>query len=147
MSLCKLRRHTAIFKGYTLSIPLLVNVKCITQEVEKRGKIMSSKALQEVVNSKVLFIIDEINNSDVNYSRAYPLRSCSAEVYKGSRFIVLKSYSTIIAAIDTDTDTLYDFLRYVYGYTATSAQHIAKFSHDYGKGYWGCCSRLTYRPI
>lgn len=108
---------------------------------------MSSKALQEAVNTKVLSVIDEINNSEVNYSKAYPLRSCSAEVYKGDRFIVLKSYRTIIAAIDTETDTLYDFLRYVYGYTATSAQHIAKFSHDYGAGKWGCQYRLTYRSI
>lgn len=108
---------------------------------------MSKKELQQVENSRVISIIDEINNSDVNYSRAYPLRSCSACVYKGSRFIVLKSYSTIIAAIDIETDTLYDFLRYVYGYTATSAKHIAKFSQDYGRGYWGCWSRLTYRPI
>lgn len=108
---------------------------------------MSAKELQLEDNKRILSIIDEINSSDVNYFRAYPLRTCAASVYKGSRFIVLKSYSTIVAAIDTDTDTLYDFLRYVYGYTATSAQHIAKFSQDYGKGYWGCSSRVTYRSV
>ena len=108
---------------------------------------MASKAEQLAVNGKVLSVIDEINNSDVDYSRAYPLRSCTAEVYKGTRFIVLKSYRTLIAAIDTETDTLYDFLRYVYGYTSTSAQHIAKFSKDYGAGTWGCQHKLTYRSI
>ena len=59
------------------------------------------------------------------------LRSCSADVARIGSLIVLRSYATIIACIDTRTDTLYDFLRYVYGYTSTSAQHIAKFSKDY----------------
>ena len=52
-----------------------------------------------------------------------------------------------MAAIDVRTDTLYDFLRYVYGYTSTSAQHISKFSKDYGMGKWGCANRLTYREV
>ena len=52
-----------------------------------------------------------------------------------------------MAAIDVRTDTLYDFLRYVYGYTSTSAQHIAKFDKDYGRGKWGCANRVTYRDI
>lgn len=59
----------------------------------------------------------------------------------------LRSYKTIIAVIDHETDTLYDFLRYVYGYTATSAHHIAKFNHDYCNGSWGCENRLTYREV
>ena len=62
-------------------------------------------------------------------------------------YYVLCSYCTIGAIIDTRTDTLYDFLRYVYGYTATSAQHSAKFDKDYGRGKWGCTNRLTYRDI
>lgn len=59
------------------------------------------------------------------------LRSCSADVARIGSLIVLRSYATIIACIDTRTDTLYDFLRYVYGYTTTSAQHVAKFSDDH----------------
>ena len=62
-------------------------------------------------------------------------------------YYVLCSYCTIVAVIDTHTDTLYDFLRYVYGYTSTSAQHISKFNQDYGMGKWGCTNRLTYREV
>lgn len=44
---------------------------------------------------------------------------------------VLKSYNTIVAAYDEVTGIGYDFLRKVYGYTATSAQHISKFFKIY----------------
>ena len=39
------------------------------------------------------------------------------------------------------------FLRAVYGYTSTSAQHISKFDKDYGRGTWGCKERVTYREV
>ena len=73
------------------------------------------------------------------------LRSCTAEVNHTNRFVILRSYNTLVAFIDKNTDTLYDVLRLVYGYTATSSKHIAKFNHDYGYGQWGCNSRLTWR--
>lgn len=66
-------------------------------------------------------------------------------VCKLNRFYILKSYRTIVAVIDTEDDICYDFLRKVYGYTVTSAQHIAKFQHDYGAGTWGCAYCLTWR--
>ena len=82
------------------------------------------------------------------------LRSCSAEVFDlvddttgEVLYHVLRSYNTIVAFIDPTTDTLYDVLRLVYGYTSTSAQHISKFSHDYGAGKWGCAKRVTYRDV
>lgn len=75
------------------------------------------------------------------------LRSCQAHVANIGSISVLRSYDTIIAVIDHTTDTLYDFLRYVYGYTATSAKHIAKFDHDYGNGYCGCENSLSYREV
>lgn len=59
------------------------------------------------------------------------LRSCSAWVYRTTNYHVLRSYNTIIACIDIRTGNGYDFLRMVYGYTSTSAQHISKFMHDY----------------
>ena len=59
------------------------------------------------------------------------LRSCSAMVYMVSGVAVLKSYDTVVAVIDRN-GIGYDFLRKVYGYTATSAQHITKFFEDYG---------------
>lgn len=66
-------------------------------------------------------------------------------VCKLGRFYILKSYRNIVAAIDTCDDNCYDFLRLVYGYTATSAQRIAKFRNDYGAGKWGCANVLTWR--
>ena len=59
------------------------------------------------------------------------LRTCQAYVHFTENYIYLISYRTIVAFIDTRTNTLYDVLRFVYGYTATSAQHIAKFRSDY----------------
>lgn len=63
------------------------------------------------------------------------LRTCSAytfDVYEGDtiRYKVLVSYSTIVAYFDYDGGTFFDVLRVVYGYTATSAQHIAKFKKE-----------------
>ena len=82
------------------------------------------------------------------------LRSCSATVFDivddttgEVLYHVLRSYQTIVAFIDPTTDTLYDVLRKVYGYTATSAQHISKFGQDYGNGKWGCANRVTYRDV
>ena len=63
------------------------------------------------------------------------LRSCQAHVYTTTHFTVLRSYNTMVAAIYQRTPTaapiFIDFLRLVYGYTSTRAQHIAKFKHDY----------------
>lgn len=53
----------------------------------------------------------------------------------------------VIAIIDKRTDTLYDFLRHVYGYNSTSAKHISKFSNEYGMGKWGCTHSLIYRDV
>ena len=114
------------------------------------------KSEQLAINAKVLEFIESYRNNEVRctYEPSRPLRSCSARVNYVTNsetgeilYAVLTSYNTVIAIIDYATDTLYDFLRYVYGYTATSAQHIAKFDHDYGMGKWGCTSRLTYREV
>lgn len=65
----------------------------------------------------------------------YRLRTCSATVGKVHSglysFTYLRSYNTIVAVIDDNTGEAVDVLRTVYGYTATSAQHIAKFLQDY----------------
>lgn len=75
------------------------------------------------------------------------LRSCSARVGETDSYYILQSYNTLVAIIDKNTDTLYDVLRYVYGYTSTSAQHIAKFRHDYGQGKWGCENEYRYYSV
>lgn len=70
------------------------------------------------------------------------LRCCNAVVYETTSYFVLRSYSTVVAVISKATDACFDVLRSVYGYTATSAQHIAKFAADYGNG-----KRYTWRDI
>ena len=55
------------------------------------------------------------------------LYSCNAEIRGCMGMLVLVSYGTPIALFTADDGTLYDCLRVVYGYTATSSQHIAKF--------------------
>ena len=112
------------------------------------------KSEQLAINEQVLTLVNDFNKTN-NYTGNFKrLRSCSAEVAPvidaktgELLYYVLRSYRTIVAAIDVRTDTLYDFLRYVYGYTSTSAQHIAKFDKDYGNGKWGCTNRLTYREV
>ena len=58
--------------------------------------------------------------------RLCKLYSCNAEIWEYTGILVLVSYGTPIA-VYTDDWSLYDCLRVVYGYTATSAQHISKF--------------------
>ena len=59
------------------------------------------------------------------------LRTCQAYVYETASYYVLKSYSTFVAFIRKSDGECFDILRKVYGYTATSAQHITKFKNDY----------------
>lgn len=83
--------------------------------------------------------------SEIDHKEGKRLRSCTAWVYTTENYYILRSYNIYIACIDRNTDTLYDVLRGVYGYTRTSGQHIAKFARDYGQGTWGCGTRYTWR--
>lgn len=114
------------------------------------------KSEQLAVNQQVIAFLEDFRNSTrpMTYEVSRPLRSCSAKVnYMTDTetgeilYAVLTSYNTVVAIIDYATDTLYDFLRYVYGYTATSASHISKFAQDYGSGKWGCANTLRYYPV
>lgn len=114
------------------------------------------KSEQLVINEQVLNALNMLNSDSVSLCNDQwrQLRKCSASVAPAVdketgevMYYVLRSYRTIVAAIDVRTDTLYDFLRYVYGYTATSVQHISKFGQDYGRGKWGCTNRVTYREV
>lgn len=108
-----------------------------------------SKKEQLEVNMKVLEAIDrykeEIKGTFLHSAKR--LRKCQAYVYETPSFYVLRSYNTVVAIIEKSTDTCYDFLRLVYGYTNTSASHISKFDTDYCSGKWGCKERLTYREV
>lgn len=109
------------------------------------------KSEQEKINNICLAILDEVNTEIMEQgglTKWKRLRTCSAQVSETDNFFVLRSYNTLIAFIDKRTNILYDVLRYVYGYTATSAQHIAKFNKDYCNkviNYWGCTERYTMR--
>ena len=62
-----------------------------------------------------------------NGKKRCKLYSCNAEIRECNGILVLVSYGTPIAVFAPDDGTLYDCLRVVYGYTATSSQHISKF--------------------
>ena len=88
------------------------------------------KTIQLNVNATILKALDEYNKyrEKAFCTVPQPLDYCTAETFNvGRRYTALRSYNTIVAFYDHETNTLYDVLRYVYGYTATSAKHIAKF--------------------
>lgn len=103
------------------------------------------KTEQKEINKKVESFIDRFNANTEELNSVKQLRSCQAKVYTYDSFYVLQSYGTIVAAIDRDTGIAYDFLRKVYGYTSTSAQHISKFFHDYSFAKWYPETVYTWR--
>ena len=101
-----------------------------------------TKEAQSKINMEVKDVMKKINKSNLWKYGSKALRSCSAEVYETDKFYVLRSYRTIVACIEKETGKLFDGLRYVYGYTATSAQHISKFAEDYNAS-----KVLTYKAV
>lgn len=113
------------------------------------------KTEQIGVNTYVENIVNDINallrtSSPSAWDRFY---RCTAEWAQVGQWILLRSYSTIVAAYNRVTDEFFDFLRLVYGYTATSAQHIAKFrefcrsytGNMYARGYYS--PNYTWRDV
>ena len=86
---------------------------------------------KELVNYGELMdsIWDEMENTYLTWKR---FRTCNATYAETENFYILRSYKTIVAVVNKHTGICYDFLRAVYGYTATSAQHISKFYRDFG---------------
>lgn len=92
-------------------------------------------------------LINDIYSGMETHGAWRRFRHCTAEVQairndKGDRIYILRSYNTIVAAVLEYNSTFssvgkvflcVDMLRFVYGYTATSAQHIAKFFNDYAR--------------
>ena len=90
------------------------------------------KQEQLYINSKIELAIAKCNEvlDDIPEDKMPPkirLNHCQAWTQDFEGYTVLWSYNTAVAFYDKSTDTLYDVLRGVYGYTATSTQHIAKF--------------------
>ena len=98
------------------------------------------KTNRNTINKIVIDAIFAIK-ADGEHHFVARLRYSNAVVWETEHFYLLQSYATLVAAIDKETNIMFDFLRYVYGYTPTSAQHIAKFATDYG-----ATRRYTYRP-
>lgn len=73
----------------------------------------------------------------------YRLYNCKASWTQVGDWMILRSYSSIVAVYNVNTDELFDFLRLVYYYTATSAQHIAKF-HNFCRSVTGNRCRNGY---
>ena len=103
--------------------------------------------INEMVSEKYDVAIAEFRKWQVKNPYIARLRSCTAWVIETQNYCFLQSYNTIVAFIDKEDDILYDVLRLVYGYTHTSAQHIAKFNQDCCRGYWGCGQRYTWREV
>ena len=110
-----------------------------------------TKQEQRQVNETVIKKIDEFNSSPMRLISKKTLRNCNAEVYKllnketGEIIYALKSYNTVIAF--AYGNCVYDFLRLVYGYTATSAKHISKFIHDYIDCWYYETKIYRYYPL
>lgn len=105
------------------------------------------KQEQLSINSKIELDLDKLDDvfcktPEDKMPPKIRLNHCQAWTQDFEGFTVLWSYNTGVAVYDRTTDTLYDILRGVYGYTATSAQHIAKFRHMCNPAHV-----LTYRGV
>ena len=105
------------------------------------------KSEQQEINRICVQAVNDFNNyhdsltvEQIDSAKVNRLRYCKAWVVTYERYYVLTSYNTIVAFIDRVTGEAFDVLRYVYGYTTTSAQHISKFFHDYS---WPECYLKT----
>lgn len=109
------------------------------------------KEAQKVVNA----LCEDAVNKSIEYMRdlwmmpesVERLKTCQAWILHYEKYDILKSYETYVALYDKETDTFYDVLRYSYGYTATSAQHIAKFYNKVCKESHCQPSLLRYYDI
>lgn len=105
------------------------------------------KTNQNVINNLAMRdfkrAMKEYNDSTVFSVKR--LRYCKAEVIITENYFLLRSYNTIVASINRNIGTECDVLRKVYGYTATSAQHIAKFFNDYAVSLSYPAERYIYR--
>ena len=100
------------------------------------------KSAQLTINNTVISAYEKWSFYREPIVSSHRLNYCNAYVLDTANYLVLRSYQTDIAIIDKRTGIMYDFLRFVYGYTATSAQHIAKFERLYEPS-----ARFTYYPV
>lgn len=96
---------------------------------------MTQKMKQQLINNAVHLALNEFEKHSDGMVEVGRLRTCNATVYENERYIELDSYKTFVAFIDKQERKAYDILRLMYGYTSTSAHHIAKFFSDYARDY------------
>ena len=87
--------------------------------------------IRENVNAMQLFNDAKAEAAASGTSEPIRLRSCNAVVYATKNYFILRSYWTEVAVIHRNSGEGADVLRRVYGYTATTAQHIRKFFQYY----------------
>lgn len=92
------------------------------REIQKQENIIVENALSKA--KKVW------NNASKRLDEFERLDYCQANTYQTRGYSFLISYNTIVAFID-DSGNMFDVLRLVYGYTATSAKHISKFRNKF----------------
>lgn len=106
----------------------------IVTVVRKGGINMSKKEIKKLENELVEKAWEKaqkvwaIGQKEIDYVER--LDYCQAWTYQTRGYSFLVSYETIVAFVD-DNDNMYDVLRLVHGYTATSAKHIAKFRNQF----------------
>ena len=101
------------------------------------------KIKQQITNQIIHKAINIYESQNGDMKKVGRLRNCQATVYENERYIVLISYTTTVAFIDKKHRDAFDILRLVYGYTARSAQHIAKFFSDYARD----CMQYRYYDV
>lgn len=105
---------------------------------------MTKREMQVKINQEVLSNwaqVKELWDKVPNNATVTRIDYCQCGYIVWGQYIFLVSYSTMVAYIDPD-GVLVDVLRLVYGYTATSAKHIAKFRHLFKH-----CYEITYREV
>ena len=94
---------------------------------------MKANEKQVCMNAKAMDLFNEAKAEALECGTSEPIRLhyCNAVVYATKNYFLLRSYRTTVAVINRNSGEAADVLRGVYGYTATSAQHIRKFFQDY----------------
>lgn len=88
---------------------------------------MTKKEQQIEINKNAMVGMELWDQATTVISRER-LYHCKADVLElDNNCLALVSYGTLVAVFDRLTGFFYDVLCYTYGYTVTSAQHIAKF--------------------
>lgn len=100
------------------------------------------KSEQIKINDEVWSALVELDIYKEIVINRVRLNKCKAYVEETENYYLLFSYNTFVAFINKREQICYDILRVVYGYTSTSAHHIAKFRNAYG-----AVDTLTYRPV